>query len=243
MKFIKIKEFNIINFHKIVVASDSMSVKVESFHEKILDYSYWRLFQKFIASVKPSNNWGPKDPISRHNWVQWNSKAQQGEKDFTLKRKGTKDYTRSVKKARKLINQAPSDLSTASVQGIYKQEILAHWTGGNVYNELPEIINSNQRRYHTNYNSIVTSETNPNNNSNSMEMDRYDQNNLTLPNTLNLYTSNPVKRNSNPFSHTYRVTDKYEDGSLRKGPYIISDQEVDHICFRKSNENNDVSEL
>lgn len=58
-------------------------------------------FQKFISSTKPTRNWGPVDPIYRHCWIQWKKQYQAtGEKDFTLRRRGTRDYTHSVKRGR-----------------------------------------------------------------------------------------------------------------------------------------------
>lgn len=53
--------------------------------------------EKFRSSFKQTSNWGPKDPIMRLNWFQWHSKAASGTRDFTLKRRGTKEYTHSVK--------------------------------------------------------------------------------------------------------------------------------------------------
>lgn len=57
-------------------------------------------FQKFLSSLKPSRNWGPIDPIQRHGWVVWREQCTlSGERDFTLKRRGTRDYTHSVRHA------------------------------------------------------------------------------------------------------------------------------------------------
>lgn len=207
-----------------------------------LKLSYCYFFQKFKASVKPSNNWGPKDPISRLNWIQWSSKAQQGEKDFTLKRKGTRDYTKSVKKNKKI--KAASEMS-AAIQGVYTQNGRDNVSDGNIYAEVPERMTPNQRINNFSWNE----HTSPRKNNGNMtsEMNRYDKNSfqeIPLPNSLNLYTSNPIQRPINPLSQTNRSRGKYEDmGSLNKGPYIISDNEVDHICFRKNSENNNASEL
>lgn len=59
------------------------------------------------------------DPILRYNWVHWHSKAKEGQRDFTLKRRGTKDYTHSVKKYSKprpkSYTQTSSELSTIGV--------------------------------------------------------------------------------------------------------------------------------
>ncbi|KAK7574242.1 hypothetical protein V9T40_011433 [Parthenolecanium corni] len=63
-----------------------------------VDYNF---SQKFVSSTKPTRNWGPVDPIYRHCWIQWKKQYQvTGEKDFTLRRRGTRDYTHSVKRGR-----------------------------------------------------------------------------------------------------------------------------------------------
>ncbi|XP_054275617.1 sodium-dependent nutrient amino acid transporter 1-like [Macrosteles quadrilineatus] len=63
----------------------------------------YNICQKFVSSLKPSRNWGPVDPIQRHGWVVWREQSTlSGERDFTLKRRGTRDYTHSVR-------HAPSD--------------------------------------------------------------------------------------------------------------------------------------
>uniref|UniRef100_A0A1B6IXX6 Transporter n=1 Tax=Homalodisca liturata TaxID=320908 RepID=A0A1B6IXX6_9HEMI len=62
-----------------------------------VDYNIW---QKFLSSLKPSRNWGPVDPIQRHGWIVWREQCTlSGERDFTLKRRGTRDYTHSVRNA------------------------------------------------------------------------------------------------------------------------------------------------
>ncbi|XKL69660.1 hypothetical protein PGB90_007429 [Kerria lacca] len=75
----------------------------------IIIIGIWKVFsqvdynfsQKFISSTKPTRNWGPVDPIYRHCWIQWKKQYQAtGEKDFTLRRRGTRDYTHSVKRGR-----------------------------------------------------------------------------------------------------------------------------------------------
>lgn len=60
----------------------------------------YNVCQKFISSVKPSRNWGPIDTIQRHGWIVWREQCTlSGERDFTLKRRGTRDYTHSVRNA------------------------------------------------------------------------------------------------------------------------------------------------
>lgn len=55
--------------------------------------------QKFLSTLKPSRNWGPVDTMDRHWWVQWRvTRNKTGRRDFTFKRRGTKDYTSSIQK-------------------------------------------------------------------------------------------------------------------------------------------------
>ncbi|XP_069700932.1 sodium- and chloride-dependent neutral and basic amino acid transporter B(0+) [Periplaneta americana] len=59
----------------------------------------YNLSQKFLSTLKPSRNWGPVDTIYRHWWVQWRVTCNKtGQRDFTFKRRGTKDYTSSIQK-------------------------------------------------------------------------------------------------------------------------------------------------
>lgn len=63
--------------------------------------NYFTFLQKFLSTIKPSRNWGPVDPIYRHCWVQWKKQYQvTGERDFTLRRRGTRDYTHSIKRGK-----------------------------------------------------------------------------------------------------------------------------------------------
>ncbi|CAH1996957.1 unnamed protein product [Acanthoscelides obtectus] len=156
--------------------------------------------------------------MSRHNWVQWNTKAKQGERDFTLKRKGTKDYTRSIKKSKKMA--ALSDLSNTAVDGMYKdnhkQSIRTN--GSNVYNEVLDHLNGSLR---------VTS-----------IIDSFDLNHY------NTTEENRVK-NLNPLSRTnsYMNASTFEEyGTFRKGPYIIDDN-VDHVCYRRYSDAEDATQL
>lgn len=67
----------------------------------VIDLVFLFLSKKFVSSTKPTRNWGPVDPIYRHCWIQWKKQYQAtGEKDFTLRRRGTRDYTHSVKRGR-----------------------------------------------------------------------------------------------------------------------------------------------
>jgi len=64
-------------------------------------FFYPPVAQKFLSTIKPARNWGPVDPIYRHCWVQWKKQYQvTGERDFTLRRRGTRDYTHSIKRGK-----------------------------------------------------------------------------------------------------------------------------------------------
>lgn len=66
---------------------------------QIMSQVDYNLSQKFLSTLKPSRNWGPVDTIYRHCWVQWRVTCNKtGQRDFTLKRRGTKDYTSSIQK-------------------------------------------------------------------------------------------------------------------------------------------------
>ncbi|XP_055909567.1 sodium- and chloride-dependent GABA transporter 1 isoform X2 [Eupeodes corollae] len=63
---------------------------------KQVDYNF---FGMICEAAKPAKEWGPADPLARHAWKQWRSVCQDtGRKDFTLRRRGTRDYTHSIKK-------------------------------------------------------------------------------------------------------------------------------------------------
>lgn len=59
----------------------------------------YNICQKFLSAVKPSRNWGPADPIYRHCWMQWRDATPANKMDQTLRRRGTRDYTHSVRMA------------------------------------------------------------------------------------------------------------------------------------------------
>lgn len=63
---------------------------------KQVDYNF---FGMIYEAGKSAKEWGPADPLARHAWKQWRSVCQDtGRKDFTLRRRGTRDYTHSIKK-------------------------------------------------------------------------------------------------------------------------------------------------
>lgn len=63
---------------------------------KQMDYN---LCSQIHESTRPAKDWGPADPLVRHAWKQWKTVCDDtGERDFTLRRRGTKDWTNSIKK-------------------------------------------------------------------------------------------------------------------------------------------------
>lgn len=69
-----------------------------SIHEttKQVDYNTFTMIHE---ATRPAKDYGPADPLVRHAWKQWKSVCDDtGQRDFTLKRRGTKDWTSSIKK-------------------------------------------------------------------------------------------------------------------------------------------------
>ncbi|CAG9855929.1 unnamed protein product [Phyllotreta striolata] len=177
----------------------------------------YTFIERFKSSLKPSNNWGPKDPISRHNWIQWNTKAKSGERDFTLKRKGTKDYTKSIKKNKKILTATNSPQGP---RGMYKETS----DKDTVYN------NNNELR----------GAPKSNNHKNDAENGKFHL--ISLTDTLNhnhQYKERP--QTQNPLARREIVLDEYGTFRNGKGPYVIPTDTPDHVCFRKISE--DATEL
>ncbi|CAH1284311.1 unnamed protein product [Diabrotica balteata] len=174
----------------------------------------YTFIERFKTSFKPSKNWGPKDPISRHNWVQWNSKAQSGERDFTLKRKGTKDYTKSIKRTKKL---AVAEAFKEKEEKLEKQSTNTS-NGTNIYSELNESNNIHKKPH---------------------------QNERPPYRVVSLSDANFIQFNGrkNPLARREVVSMPDEYGTFRRGPYVIEDEQVDHVCFRKISDHEDATEL
>lgn len=70
-----------------------------------VDYNFCSMIHGAGVSSK---DWGPADPIVRHAWKQWTSVCEDtGQKDFTLRRRGTRDYTHSIKRGQYSRNANP----------------------------------------------------------------------------------------------------------------------------------------
>lgn len=77
-----------------------------------VDYNFCSMIHSAGVSSK---DWGPADPIVRHAWKQWTSVCEDtGQKDFTLRRRGTRDYTHSIKKGQYSRNTNPSPYTNGS---------------------------------------------------------------------------------------------------------------------------------
>ncbi|KAJ8937841.1 hypothetical protein NQ318_022259 [Aromia moschata] len=187
----------------------------------------YTLNDKIKASLKPSNNWGPKDPMSRHTWIQWNSKAQHGEKDFTLKRQGTRDYTRSIKKKSK---KAASDI-TPSMPGLYMPN------GNN------QIILDDSHNYIELYDS-------PNESNSSLSRNARNQqagNPLRVTSLIDSFeqdysykVGSPRARQHASFNPAPRAN--MYGAAVRKGPYTVDEGAVGHVCYRRFSETEDATE-
>lgn len=90
---------------------------------KQVDYNCCSMIREAGISSK---DWGPADPIVRHAWKQWTAVCEDtGEKDFTLRRRGTRDYTHSIKRNQcsHKINSAYSVGSVANPTNNYMTKI------------------------------------------------------------------------------------------------------------------------
>nr|AHH29252.1 BLOT-like protein [Leptinotarsa decemlineata] len=200
-----------------VVLVASLFIFIKGVHTVHIQDGYtWK--DKFKASLKPSKKWGPSDPISRHTWIQWNTKAQHGERDFTLKRKGTKDYTKSIKKNKKL-----NVLAQSSVDGIYKENNGRQSIGKEGSHIYAELIKENRTMSREPAHLRVTSLTD------SFEVDHPS----SISSNRSLRNDVVVLRNEIPEQY----------GTFRKGPYIISNNNVEHVCFRRNSDRESATEL
>lgn len=205
------------------------------------------LLQKLKAALKFSRKWGPVDPIMRYNWVQWHSKAKDGQRDFTLRRRGTREYTHSVKNRSKY---SPRKYVPASNESSINTDSIAFRKNDqnqnniaimsmSTYNEPYFPINNIQNKHLPNTNNIprplrVTSLVD------TLDPPRNDANRRSFP---AYYGGNDYKISINPLANLNKPKpDPNSDGgtsegygTFRNGPYIIEGEDVDHVCHRKIN--------
>ncbi|XP_030753330.1 sodium-dependent nutrient amino acid transporter 1-like isoform X1 [Sitophilus oryzae] len=225
---------------------------------------------KLKASLEPSHNWGPKDPMLRHEWVQWNTKSQTGERDFTLKRRGTKDYTRTIKKKAK---KEARELTAMSIAGAYFQRdvnSLGRPSNNNISsirikprlsNEGNGIKENNRLSNGGNYDELyyVSSEmknnidTSPERNSLQKDIARkYNHHHHSNRNTYPEYHTKEYQEEHVRQSYPVKTSKKIQDsddhsegyGTFRnKGPYVIEGDDIGHVCYRKYSKDEEVTEL
>ncbi|XP_045461897.1 sodium-dependent nutrient amino acid transporter 1-like isoform X2 [Harmonia axyridis] len=176
---------------------------------------------KVKTSFQPSKNWGPKDPMQRYTWVQWCSKIQQGERDFTLKRRGTRDYTKGIKKEAKKKAVQEKNITPQSPSFVSYEE------NGN-----------GQIRIVANNPTVLSQEN---------EM-TYKKNSVSHSNGSSEWTSTAkrkdeteFKTNMNPYARNSDSNEEY--GLFRKGPYFIDEKSIEHVCHRKYSNTEDATEL
>ncbi|KAK5642446.1 hypothetical protein RI129_008613 [Pyrocoelia pectoralis] len=204
---------------------------------------YYTFNDKLVAVTKPLRNWGPVDPIMRYSWVQWHSKAKNGERDFTLKRRGTRDYTHSVKKRREPYAKTyistisnPSTLSRNSPRPFNKNDLNQNSIKTNYAEPLRILVNSpysnpNNTKIYLNSDQRALHVTSVNNTNNPPSVHKHSS-----------FTEYETKTNINPLSvHSNgdvpienTLSESY--GTFRKGPYIIPHSNGAHICHRKYSE-------
>lgn len=179
----------------------------------------------------------------RHTWIQWNTKAKQGERDFTLKRKGTRDYTRSVKKSAKkakaeivsnnplpntnetLINPRASESSGEYIEPYYfEQQEQA---------TLPRIRQFNENNKPLRVTSLI---------------DSLEPSSPTISVKFRNTYNDTYRTNLNPLSRTQTIdiqdsSNSEGYGTFRKGPYTIPDSNITHVCHRRFSQSEDATEL
>ncbi|XP_066250792.1 sodium-dependent nutrient amino acid transporter 1 isoform X1 [Euwallacea similis] len=208
---------------------------------------------KLKASLEPSQEWGPKDPMLRYNWVQWNTKSQSGERDFTLKRRGTKEYTKTIRK------RAKKEALSMGVEGAYtKSEGITVTINNNV-----DMLNGNSRPSSKKYNSKyyvsssgisqITSGEDPQTDAADTKhhhhhLKHHHHHRNSFPVNTEQPQDNEVIRHSVPVTTNIKIVDDANSegyGTFRnKGPYII-DGDIGHVCHRRygSNEHEAITQL
>lgn len=170
----------------------------------------------------------------RHGWIQWRSKTGQGDRDFTLRRRGTRDYTHSVKhRKRESTLVGTRYVSTTNVS---EATTLHHFSTSSLKSDLNENSVSLSNGHSTKHPLQVISIT-----------DTLERN--STPRVLqNKFVDNDRYGGGRNVLNPLAVPSMYGDitnesnsegyGTIRNGPYIIAKDDFDHVCWRKTaNEN------
>ena len=174
----------------------------------------------------------------RYNWVQWHVKAKDGQRDFTLKRKGTRDYMHSVKNRSKYSTRkyTPSDsamISQSSQASIYKINDqnqnnidIRKIRGPSESYEIP----SSRYKFQPSFDRPLRIT--------SMIERSEAPNNFKHPNRATYISDH--KLNLNPMVNLHKLEEQNDGnasegyGTFRNGPYIIEGEDLDHICHRRN---------
>lgn len=162
---------------------------------KQVDYNFMAMIR---GANKPTKNWGPADPLVRHAWKQWTSKCEDtGERDFTLRRRGTKDYTNSIKRGQYPHQRYGTQTRNTSTQGSNSPNYSGSMFGDSAIEE-----DMSMDKFHAGYNksSTLTRTGNANANNNG-------------PTTLYAYTNEGKSPKFNP---SQRIITAPEGGTLTR---------------------------
>ncbi|XP_026480316.1 uncharacterized protein LOC113386777 isoform X2 [Ctenocephalides felis] len=211
----------------ITAASSMILLLIAAGHEVARQVGY-NLLEKFRSACRPSLEWGPGDPVVRHSWKLWGgapgrggAPGTDGERDFTLRRKGTRDYTHSARRqaSRKEAGGPPGGKR-------YPVPVLSYDNFGADLGEFLTVGGYTKSQSHHDH---IT-----------------DIDFVRKQSDDNLMADNSGSLNRNRHDNNYGSTDCYEraagnagqediDG-LKRGPYVLPD--VDHICWRREAEHN-----
>lgn len=182
----------------------------------------------------------------RHGWIQWRSKSGQGDRDFTLRRRGTRDYTHSVKHRKRQQQTNLVGTKYVSTTNVSDATTLQRPSSSSVRSELNENSVNLDNGYHTSVNTLnkhplqVISITDTlerkvppkvlqhkyDDRYNKDDRDRYNGNRSVL---------NPLGVPSMYGDYGESNSEGY--GTIRNGPFIISKEDFNHVCWRKAADN------
>ncbi|XP_017096052.2 sodium- and chloride-dependent neutral and basic amino acid transporter B(0+) isoform X1 [Drosophila bipectinata] len=98
----------------------------------------YNFFGMICEASKPAKEWGPADPLARHSWKQWRSVCQDtGRRDFTLRRRGTRDYTHSIKKGQYSLGAQKYGAQNGVGQNQTPMHQQTHWKSSTPGNSSP----------------------------------------------------------------------------------------------------------
>lgn len=167
----------------------------------------------------------------RHGWIQWRSKTGQGDRDFTLRRRGTRDYTHSVKHRKR--DPALVGTRYVSTTNVSDSTTLNHISTPSIKSDLNEnsVLSNSQVTKHPLQVISITDTLERNN------TPRVLQSKLDIDRFAGRSVLNPL---GVPSMYGDVTNDSSDGGygTIRNGPYIIAKDQFDHVCWRKSSNEN-----